>query len=151
MHLRKVSIHVTLRNPRRLTWAETFGYVLTLSQASPCFYVSAVKVLWKTVGKENARNEQFLLFPTVFLSFWRTFRHFYHKLKTSANSFSLEQSKSWRFGKGLIFCISKDLSTLRGGSTKWILWIHNYVISCFARCITRVHKVTFYRSTPDLF
>ena len=26
MHLRKVSTHVSLRSPRRLTWAETFGY-----------------------------------------------------------------------------------------------------------------------------
>ena len=36
-----------------------------------------------TVGKgENARNEQFLLFPQCFLSFWRTPLHF-HQIKNS--------------------------------------------------------------------
>ena len=42
---------------------------LTLSQTSPCFYVSAVdyKSFENTVGKEEiARNEQFLLSPSIF-------------------------------------------------------------------------------------
>ena len=42
---------------------------LTLSQTSPGFYVSVLyrKSFENTVGKgEIARNEQFLLFPTVF-------------------------------------------------------------------------------------
>ena len=38
--------------------------VLTLSQTSPGFHVSAVKVFVNTVGKgEIARKEQFILFP----------------------------------------------------------------------------------------
>ena len=40
--------------------------VLTLSQTSPCFYMS----FENTVGKEEiAHNEQFLLFPSCFLPF----------------------------------------------------------------------------------
>ena len=59
-----------------------FQDVLTLSQTSPGFYVSAVQAAFEnTVGKgEIARNEQFLLFPQCFLTFWRTFFHF-HKIK----------------------------------------------------------------------
>ena len=41
---------------------------LTLSQANPGFYVSAVQVFKKNVEKgEIALNEQFLLFPQCFL------------------------------------------------------------------------------------
>ena len=37
-----------------------------------------LKSFENNVGKgEIARNEQFLLFPKCFLSFWRTFRHLY--------------------------------------------------------------------------
>ena len=55
-----------------------------------------------TVGKgEIARNEQFLLFPRCFLPVQRAF-HFHQILKlSSANSFSLEESKICRLGKGL--------------------------------------------------
>ena len=50
--------------------------VLTLSQTSPGFYVSAFKVFENTVGKgETARNEQFLLFSQCFLPILRTFCH----------------------------------------------------------------------------
>ena len=52
--------------------------LLTLSQTSPCFYVSAAEVskFENTVGKgEIAHNEQFLLFPQCFLSGWRTLCH----------------------------------------------------------------------------
>ena len=47
--------------------------ILTLSQTSPGFYVSAVQVFYKsfenTAGKEEiARDEQFLLFHSVFFS-----------------------------------------------------------------------------------
>ena len=45
---------------------------LTLSQTSPGFYGLKYKSSENTVGKgEIARNEQFLLFPQCFLSFWR--------------------------------------------------------------------------------
>ena len=52
--------------------------ILTLSQISPCFYVSAVKSFENTVEKgEIARNEQFLFFPQCILTDWKTFRHFH--------------------------------------------------------------------------
>ena len=53
---------------------------LTLSQTSPGFYVSVVKVLnfENTEGKgEIARDEQFLPLPQCFLPIWRTFCHFH--------------------------------------------------------------------------
>ena len=53
---------------------------LTLSQTSPSFYVSAVRVesFENTVGKgEIARHKQFLLFPQSFLSIWIAFCHFH--------------------------------------------------------------------------
>ena len=55
-----------------------------------------------TVGKgEIARNEQFLLSPQYFLPVWITFCYFhYHLQLSSANSFSLEESKMCRVGKG---------------------------------------------------
>ena len=57
-----------------------------------------------TVGKgENARKEEFLLFPQCFLPFWRTFCNFSSNLKlSSANSLSLEESKICCFEKGYI-------------------------------------------------
>ena len=49
--------------------------VLTLSQTSPCFYVSAVQVFENTVGKgEITRNKQFLLFARCVLPYLRTLR-----------------------------------------------------------------------------
>ena len=56
-----------------------------------------------TVGKgEIALNEQFLLFPTVFSTRLANFLLFSSDLKlSSANSFSLEESKICRLGKGL--------------------------------------------------
>ena len=55
----------------------------------------------KTVGKgEIARNEQFLLFP-VFTTRVENFLSFSSNLKlSSANSFSLEESKICHLGKG---------------------------------------------------
>ena len=50
-----------------------------------------------TVGKgEFGLYEQFLLFAQCFLSFWITFCHFHHLKLSSANSFSLEESKICR-------------------------------------------------------
>ena len=57
---------------------EHLSLILTLSQTSPSFYVSAVQVFENTVGKgEIARNEQFLLFPQCFLPVCRTFCPFH--------------------------------------------------------------------------
>ena len=55
-----------------------------------------------TVGKgEIARNEQFLLFPQCFLPIWNNFLPFSSNLKlSSANSFSLEESKICRLVMG---------------------------------------------------
>ena len=55
-----------------------------------------------TVGKgEIARNEQFLLFPQCFLPVWIALCHFLSNLKlSSANSFSLEESKIYRLVMG---------------------------------------------------
>ena len=54
------------------------------------------------MGKEEiARNKQFLLFPTVFSTRFKSFLPLLLSLKlSSADSFSLEQSKICRLGKG---------------------------------------------------
>ena len=54
-----------------------------------------------TVGKEEiARNEQFLPFPTVFSTLFENFLPFMSNEKmSSANSFSLEESKICRLGE----------------------------------------------------
>ena len=55
-----------------------------------------------TVGKGDiARNEQFLLFPTVFSTHKESFLAFSSNLKlSSASSFSFGESKICRLGKG---------------------------------------------------
>ena len=74
---------------------------LTLSQRSPCFYVSAVQIFENTVGLgEIAHYKQFLLF-IVFSSLMENFPTFSLNLKlSSANYFSLEESKISCLGKG---------------------------------------------------
>ena len=48
---------------------------ISLSQTSPGFYMSAIQILKKHCGKgEIARNEHFLLFPTVFSNLSDNFR-----------------------------------------------------------------------------
>ena len=69
----------------------------------PWFYTCLqYKSVENTVGKEEiARNEQFLLFPQCFLPDWRIFLPFSSNLKlSSANSFSLEESKICPLGSG---------------------------------------------------
>ena len=75
---------------------------LTLSQTSPGFYVSAVKVFWKHCGKRrNCSSRAISPFPTVFSTCLENFLPFSLHLKLlSANSFSLEESKICRLGKG---------------------------------------------------
>ena len=72
--------------------------LLTLSETSPGFY----KSFENTAGKgEIARNDQFLLFPTVFFTHLENFLPFSSNLKiSSANSFNLEESKICRLEKG---------------------------------------------------
>ena len=78
------------------------GYALTLSQTSPGFYGSAVQVFENTVGKEEiARNKQFLVFFTVFSTHLENFLPFSSNSElSSANNFSLEESKICHLGKG---------------------------------------------------
>ena len=60
-------------------------------------------ILLKTLLKkgEIARDEQFLLFPTVFLTCLESFLPFSSNLKLQfADSFSLEEYKIYRLGKG---------------------------------------------------
>ena len=75
---------------------------LILSQTNPCFYVFAENFFENYVGKgEIARNEQFLLFPTVFFTHLENFLRFPLTLKlSSANSFNLKEYKICRLGKG---------------------------------------------------
>ena len=55
---------------------------LTLSKTSPAFHMSATEVFENTVGKgEIARNEQFLLFTTVFSNHFENFLLFQIKFE----------------------------------------------------------------------
>ena len=75
---------------------------LTLSQTSPGFTCLQYKSFENTVGKgEIAHSEQFLLFPTVFSTSLENFLRFSSSSKlSSADTFSLEESKICRLGKG---------------------------------------------------
>ena len=74
----------------------------TLSQTSPSFYVLQYKSFENTVGKgEIAGNEHFLLFPQCFSICLENFQSFSLNLElSSAHSFTLEESKVCRLGKG---------------------------------------------------
>ena len=64
---------------------------LAFSQTSPGFYVSAFKVLLKTLGKgEIVHNKQFLLFPQCFLTIW--------KLSAIFLKFEIVTCKHFQFG-----------------------------------------------------
>ena len=75
---------------------------LTLSQTSPGFYVSALQVFGKRCGKRrNCSLRAISPFPTAFSTLLDNFLPFSSNLKLlSANSFSLEESKICRLGKG---------------------------------------------------
>ena len=64
--------------------------------------VSAVQVFWKHFGeREIAHNKWFLLFHTVVFTYLENLLPFSSNLKlSSAKSFSLEESKICRLGKG---------------------------------------------------
>ena len=68
------------------------------------------------MGKgEIARNEQFILFPAVFSTRLREISATFINLKlSSANSFSLEESKICRLGKGKPFFVHTMVSRERG-------------------------------------
>ena len=72
-----------------------FFFCLTLSQQDLVFTCLQYKSF------ENTRNEQFILFPRVFSTHLNNFLQFLSNLKlSSANSFSLKESKICRLGKG---------------------------------------------------
>ena len=75
------------------------GNGLTLTQASPGLYVSEVQMFENIVEEgEIVRNKQF---PKVFSTFSGNFLSFSSNLKlSSANSFSLEESKICCLGTG---------------------------------------------------
>ena len=76
--------------------------ILTLSQTSPSFYVSAVQAFWKHSGKRrNCSWRAISPFPTVFSTHSENFLSFSSNLKlSSGKSFSLEGSKICCLGKG---------------------------------------------------
>ena len=68
-------------------------FVLTLSQASPGFYASAVQGLENVVGKgEIAHNKHFLLFPQCFLPIQGSYRHFHQILNCHLQAISVWKS-----------------------------------------------------------
>ena len=95
----------TSNNPGLLSYATTviLKFELNPFPNKPWFLrvcsIGLLKTLWEK--EEIACNEQFLLFPQCFLSFWRTSHHFSSNLELlSANPFSLEGSKICHLGKG---------------------------------------------------
>ena len=76
---------------------------LNLSQTSPGFYVSAVQVFWKHSGKRRICLLRAISpFPAMFSICLKSFLPFSIKMKlSSANSFNLDESKIFLFGKEL--------------------------------------------------
>ena len=68
------------QKPLSVWGRSTFSPVLTLSQTSPGFHMSAVHVFLKTLWEKEKLlvTSKFLLFPQCFLPVWRTFCHFHH-------------------------------------------------------------------------
>ena len=92
--------NVTWMNFYQITW-RNFDPI-TLSQTSPGFYVSTVQIFWKHWGKRrNCSYRAISPFPSVFSTCLENLLPSSAKLKLlSANSFSLEESKICRLGKG---------------------------------------------------
>ena len=81
--------------------SKSFTHSLTRYQTSPGFYVSAVYVFWKHSEKRrNCSKWAISPFPTGFSTRLESFLPFSSNLKlSSANSFSLEESKICCLGK----------------------------------------------------
>ena len=121
-----------------------------LSQTNPGFYVSAVQDFWKHCGKgEIARNEQFLLFRQCFLPICMDFLPFSSNLKlSSANSFSLEESKICCLGKGSWLADLNSVSNVLDlyvstiPSFKW-MWAMVAEKNCYEKyCLRRTDRGT---------
>ena len=85
---------------------------LSLSQTSPCFYGSAVQVIWKLGKGEIARNYYSFFFPQCFQPFWRT-RHHFHQIK----SCHMQTVRVW---KSLKFVIWERVKIF---SLDWDCWL----------------------------
>ena len=85
----------------------------TLSQTSPGFYVFAVQVSWKHLGKRRNYSKWVISpFPTVFSTHLENFLPLSSDMTLlSANSFSLDESKFCRLGKGWLFSTQSWLLT----------------------------------------
>ena len=80
-----------------------FGFFKSLPSPNQALVFTCLhyKSFENTVGTgEIARNEQFLLFPQCFLSVGELCHFHQMSNLSSANSFSLEESKICRLGKG---------------------------------------------------
>ena len=91
----------------------------------PWFMCLQCKTFENTVGKgEIARNEQISPFPTLFSTCLKNFLPFSSDLKlSSANSFSLEESKILSFGKGLtLYHTNPSLKDPKEESSLKSLW-----------------------------
>ena len=73
----------------------SFSGLLTLSQTTPCFYLSAVQTFRKHCGKRrNCVKRAISPFPSVFSTLLRDFSSFSSDLESlSTHSFNLEESK----------------------------------------------------------
>ena len=82
-------------------------------------FVSVVQVFWKHCGKRrNCSLTEISPFPTVFSTHFKTCLPFISNFKMwSAKSFSLEESKICRLGKGFIFC---DKIKMSEKFTEWV-------------------------------
>ena len=99
------SCHIEFVIYRMLSTLTLWNFVrsLTLSQTSPCFYMSAVQVCWKHWGKRRICSLQAISpFPTVFSTLIENFVPFLSNLELlSGNYLNLETSKI-RLGRGWV-------------------------------------------------
>ena len=95
--------------------------LLTFSQTSPCFHMSAGQVYWKHNGKRrNCSWRAISAFPTVFSTFLENSQPFLSNLKLSfANSFSLEQSIICCLGKYYWLFTERQNSKLVQAGLSW--------------------------------
>ena len=127
------------RSPACLLFWQCF---LTLFQTSPGFYVSEVQVIWKHCAKRwNCSYWAISPFPTVFSNHLENSLPFSSNLKlSSANSFSLEESKICQFGKGLRRLLSGSVTPEN---------VDNCIISSFVLNMTH-HMKRNLIGTPSL-
>ena len=117
-------------------------WVLTLSQTSPGFYLSAVQVFKNTVRKgEIARNEQFLLFPQCFPYPLEEFSSFFIKFEiVVCRLFQLGRVQNLSLGEKLLYLldvyIKLDIIIIiidlgnQLNLTSHLIWMQNRLLTC---------------------